>query len=1404
MKLIYNNTDLGTLGTLRVLGRSTRREPVEAPQRERVEYRVRLDFFQSSFAANFGLIQQFVTALQTDTAALQWTDAGGVTYENRPVTAGDTEMPREVLERGGTRWQSIEFSFWYWNHSLVLNTLDGYWTGTGNAAGPIDLGAVDQWSEQTRSERVDPLRDQRWRVLGTVAASGRWQADTTLPVAQRQQALQTQKDLLTAALVAQANGTLQYGAFHQTVRVVDFKADVNQPENFLAWSASWTWTRYPDEADYALLDYTVTTRESLAEGITYLTLAGKIHAPTLAAAQARLATLQTSVIPANYALVHTQTDPHTLGSESNGGGDGLTFTELAFTVECRETTTLGTTLALTGGASINLGVVDKCRDAVAVQRFSDLRDTRRRVSGTITLSGKWFVPDTLTRAQQEAALAAQWSALDGGVVASSTGVLTYGGIFSQPVRVVDFTPDLDRVTNQISWTLVATWTRYPNEADYALLDYTVTPRMNYLEGIEYRTVAGRIEAPTEMAARTRLATLQASSGLVPSGYALVSIQTGARTVGSETTKGTGDGETFTELSFSIEYRDTSALAATYQSLTGSGAATFAMGTVDKFKELTQVTRFDELRDPRRRAVGQVTMAGRWYVSDALAPADQQAQLTAQKQLFDVQLVDGSRGQLTYAGIFDQAIRITEFTAEINRLTNCIEWTLAGNYTRYPNEANYALLELRAQQRENLAEGIRYLTLSGRVHAPSQAAAVAQLNAQAAAIVPAGYVTLQTDITPATVGSLSGETDGELADGGDGIVFTEITFSIEYRDISGLACTYQRPVANAPQVDLGTVDKFSARMLSTLFDEMRSVRRRAAGTVTLGGKWFAADSLTTEQQQSQLLGQKALMDQEVVKGAAGTVTYGAAFNQTVRVMDWDAVINRLTNCIEWSLTATYTAYPNEADYALADIQVGTRENQAEGTVIKTLTGKIGAQSPEAALSKLARLRTAFIPAGYILQSDGNEQRQVSSESDLATTGQNQGDGDAFIELTINEVWQMAAGAILEWALHTGTQSDVRMPTVKTTYSGTVRAAAPTQPAAFAAAVVQAAVLGGSQPGLLFRSNIVSLDRLFQTDSGMIFVTVEFSYEYEAQTAASYWEAVSTLSTDNYGTSTETVTGFVVAPSLAAAGALYQTAVRGLALFAGALVISERTPTLNQQQIVGSGSLTGRYDFALTVLRPKTSGTNSIQYDVRTTPNFRTLELTTSVSGRVWAATQPDAEAFIQSLVTGLNLTGKLVDNPRSPHFRSGPGVGGAGAASVFESMDFTVTYVGLFTGVAGILESEVTEDLTYSGNRNVEKAIPDGPSLVQQCGITLGSRVVTARCRATTATAAAAWVRGIRTLMLASVNGSSVQAYEQPPRISTGYKFLPQIAGVPTGTGSNVTVYEAVGTFSEWIPELVFS
>jgi hypothetical protein len=1189
MQLIYNAVDLATLGVLRILGVATAREPAEAPQRERVTYRVRLDFFQQTFDANFNLIGQLRAALKTQNAALVWVDDAGKQQLNRTVVAAEDDTDAAALERGGTYQQALTFTFWYYNHDVVTNCLNATVTANGIATG---LGAVEQWHEVLAAARFDDLRDMRKRVAGRLTASGRLQADTTLPVAARQAALLALKDQLLTSLAQGTTATVAFGSFNEAVRVDQFTAEVNQPNNFLAWSLTASFTRYPDEANYAVLEYDLTPKLNLAEGIQYLTLSGKIAAPTEAAARARLAALQASVIPASYVTLDLKTDARSAVTESDGTADGA-------------------------------------------------------------------------------------------------------------------------------------------------------------------------------------------------------------------------GQPFIELTFTVETRDPATLPAAYTA-TGASFGTFTLGTVDKFRDATAVTRWDELRDVRKRSAGNVVMAGKWYVADGTPAAAAQAALALQKSKLDAQVQAGASGLLTYGAIFAAAVRLTEFTAEINRLTNCIEWTLSATFTRYPNEADYSEIDFTAQTRYAAPEGITYLTLRGKIGSPSAAAAQARLTLLLAGIVPASYAQLNLETTPTTVGS---ETTGRT---GDGLVFTEMAFTAEYRDVGTLTCTYQRTTANAAVANLGTVDKFSQRFAVTLFDELRPNRKRAAGSVSLGGKWYASEALAAAAKQTALLAQLNAFNAQMLAGDAGTLSYGAVLNQVVRLVDWDAHINKLTNCIEWSLTATYTAYPNESDYALCEFNLETRQNLADGTVFKTLTGKIGAPTPEAAQSKLARLRAALIPAGYTLMQDGTTERRVDVESGRAG-GNDTGDGFTFIELAINDEWQLTAGNLLTWTLRTATNTDVKTGWTLTTYSGTVVASASTQPLAFAAAAAQAAVLGANKFPFLIRSNIISVDKLFQTPVTVggqtvppqVFVTVEFSYEYQAKGGLTYLEMTSELTADSFGVTTETISGYVVAPTLALAQAGYLANVRNMALFNGALILTERTPTLMQQQLYGATgalvqSLDDRFSFSLQVFRAKNANQTSIAYTSVPDSNLQTNETTTTVSGTVWAASQVVAEAFLQTVLTTLVPGGALVRSSRTPQLKRGPLVGGsATSGDVFESLGFMVVYVSALAGATGILESEVTQDLVYSGTRQIEKPIPDGLSIIQQAGITCGRNTVTARCVSTTPTAAQAWARTIRTALLLSVTAPGT-AYENPPQIRTGYQFLPQIAGVPVGAGTNVKLYELTAMFSELVPELVFT
>lgn len=940
MRLIYNGVDLAALGELRVLGESSVREPAEAPQRERVTVRVRLDVFEQSYADNRGLLEQLRVALRTQQAELVWED--GEVYTQRTVTVADDEVVEEPQTRGGTYWQALVFSFWYYNHDIRSNCLKG--TAQVGEAEPLDLGAVLHWEERLRATLVDEYRDKRKLVTLGLTATGRWQADTKASLATRRAALLAQKDALMAALVQGTTCKVGFGTFNEPVRVEDFVATVDQPNHAIAWSLTGSLVRYPDPTNFTVLDLTVTLREDRGEGIPRVTLAGRIAAQTEAAARARYATLKAALAPAGYVCTMEETEARQGGSESGSGGDGLTFIDLRFTVQ-------------------------------------------------------------------------------------------------------------------------------------------------------------------------------------------------------------------------------------------------------------------------------------------------------------------------------------------------------------------------------------------------------------------------------------------------------------YRDPSTITCTFQRDGENTPLVDLGTVDHFSDRYQTTLFDEMKTKRRRTGGVVSLSGRWMVSDSLTPEQKRTVLLEKVGVLREQLTEGVYGRLHYGTAFEGMVKVVDGVAEINRAKHWIDWSLSANFTRFPNEADYALCEWEVSDRQNDADGTVVRSFAGRIGAPSGEAAREKLARLRNQVVPAGYVrLRASAND-RWVEVESDKAS------EGAVYLEVSFAEEYQKAAADVLDWQLRVSDEDDARIGDVRTSYAGTVTAAGATAAAAFTTARAKAAALGDGKYPLRVRATVTSREPQVLTD-GKVLVGVEFNYEYLRKGEKVYVAVTGELSDETFGLTTETVSGFVAAPTLAKAAEAYAQ-IRSS--YGAALVMNERKPTQSQERLLNTdlaviAAVDRTFPFSFQVVRAK--GAVAMSYTIEPSSNFQTLEVTTQVRGVVRAASAEAAEAYLEAFLGELAL-GKRVSNGRSKEHMRGPRATGAGLAELFTGLNFTETYVGQLTGMAGILECEVTEEVVYSTDRIVAQPLPDGPSVLQRCGTTEGRRTVQCRCVATTETTGRNWVRGIRTALLTA----EAQRYEDPPRIATTFRFLPQTEGVPRGDGANVRLYEVAGTFGEVVAEL---
>jgi hypothetical protein len=828
-----------------------------------------------------------------------------------------------------------------------------------------------------------------------------------------------------------------------------------------------------------------------------------------------------------------------------------------------------------------------------------------------------------------------------------------------------------------------------------------------------------------------------------------------------------------------------------------------LGAVEKWTEHVQVARFDELHDPRRRVAVQLSTSGRWQ-ADTMQDLDtRRTALLAQATALREALVAQASVELAFAD-FDKTVRIVDARVDVDQPHYAIGWSFTCVYTAYPDEANYLLCDYRVVRRESKPEAIWYLSLTGKIEANSEVAARSKLATIKAALVPAGYAPWNENTEARTVDSRTGSDDyGVIADAGDGDAFIELSFTLEYRETSTIAASFQRSGTGSVKLDLGTVDRFADRYQTTLFDDMRSARRRTAGAVSMTGRWFAAESLSDAARQSVLLAKKAQLDAELSQGVVGTLQYGAAFGpKVVRMLDFACDVNRARWCIEWSLSASFTRFPNEADYALCEFTLDTNEQKETGVVTVTLAGRIGAPTPEAAREKLGRLQTQLVSPGYALMRDDATDRRVEVETNTQggkSLSSNTGDGLTYIELTFHREWRKTDGDVVHWTLRQSDTDDARTCNVNSTFSGTVQAKGPDAATAFATALAKAQDLGARKYPFFVRSNINENQNLFLTTGGVVFVTLDYSYEYQRKGTRIYLEVTSELSVDTFGLTTETVSGAVVAATLAVAQQSYNL-VRNGDSYKTAIVLNERTPTLSRQALQDTpghetAGLDQRFSFSFQVLRPR--GQTSMEYDLNPESNIQQLEKRTTVRGMVRASTQAVAQAYLDAFLGGMQL-GKLLTNSTSAQYRRGPQPNGT-MAEVFVGLNFTQVWVDLLTGVNGLLECEVTEEVQYSGDRLVVKPLPDGPSIVQRCGTAHGRRTVTARAVATTESSAANWVRQKGRDML---DGE----YPEPPRVTTVFRFLPQTDGVPRTAGAivaNVKLFEVSGQHSEVLVDYAY-
>jgi hypothetical protein len=628
-----------------------------------------------------------------------------------------------------------------------------------------------------------------------------------------------------------------------------------------------------------------------------------------------------------------------------------------------------------------------------------------------------------------------------------------------------------------------------------------------------------------------------------------------------------------------------------------------------------------------------------------------------------------------------------------------------------------------------------------------------------------------------------------AAGGDGVEATyhqtlELVFQWEEHDLEPNAreATYQRTGA-ASALNLGRIESVASSYRATRRSPHRSVRSGASGRISLSGYLKTATTAAIDTQRADLQSQLATLKAEIQNASDGRLIY-ADFNRVVRVEEFEARLDQANGSIRWTLAAGYTDFPNEAGYTLAEYRLSTRQDDATGQVRLRFSGRVDAASEAAAITALNTLRTAQVPAAT-WQREGAEREPTYFHGDT--------DGVAFVELTWSEDYVKHSGDVLDWTLNREDGEPLAGGLVETTLTGSVRAKGASEAAAFTTARAKARALGADKEAALATApgigndfsglTVIATDRReTQTTSqrltdGAWIVTVSFSYGYRRKGERVYLEVTSETARPAFEAWTESVSGFVVAATHAAAQTQYETLVR--AAFNGRALLDERFGKVTEQRVTATaGELQTRWNFSFSVHRDRTTAASErgVQYSVVTREDPVARRQVTSVSGTIADTGRDAALAYIRDVfLPGLGLSGNQTeltlesDHARGRNAQGTALVGGALGSDTFFRGRFSAAYEAKLGGDTGLLQTALTVSTRHAITRRVYHAIPTGLSIKQEVGIEPGQRSVRGTAVATNAAAALAWAQTQRAAFIDL-------DHEGAPEITYDYEFPVAVEG----------------------------
>ena len=660
---------------------------------------------------------------------------------------------------------------------------------------------------------------------------------------------------------------------------------------------------------------------------------------------------------------------------------------------------------------------------------------------------------------------------------------------------------------------------------------------------------------------------------------------------------------------------------------------------------------------------------------------------------------------------------------------------------------------------------------------------------------------------------------------------ELVFKYEVTDIK--SSTSEHLVLKFTKSDggtqrtLGNVLTWKQDYRATRYSELRDERSRAPGSVQATGE-FLAD--TTESISDRRLALLAALQsfQLEIDSKSGLLEYSksglAFFSKTVRIEAFEAEINQAVTKIKWSLSAGYTQFPNEAGYAGADFTVATSNDIESGDKVLSFSGSVASNSLIEANAKLGQLRTATLAANSFLLN-----QQIKSDittKNISSNDTNPANISTFIEISFSETYRARMSGVESYTLNVADTEDAAAGVITRTYSGNVVASGATADAAFAAGSAKASLLGDNRYPFRVSASITRADRRVNAVQQNVQenLRVEFSFSYKLKGSRVLIDVSADTSADTFGDTVESVSGSVVAASEALARAAYLAQVRNA--YNGRLIRSEKTAFSTQKIQTGSFSSSAngpgiftssgafspmhvKFDFSFSAFKPKDTGFFSLRYSYSVEKDYVALTKSVSISGTMFgtealltAAMNETAGNKLDAFLSVLIPAGG--SNTKRKRDYSSERVGDPGGPTAITSLNFSETYELALSVSSQVIQCELSEEITYSGTRWVAGSIPDGPSVMMNCGTEPGTRTVSGSVSASTETAAMVWVQTAKALAFPSgTGGGSAPAnrYLQPAKLTRAFEFIPLLSGAGRG---NFKVCKVSFTFAETLPLFNYS